>query len=359
MKTLRLLGIVTLLLGMVSCTTNYRMTTRIHRNGTVEREVWAMGDSAFMAGNLSKNPFLFSIDSGWKLTRLDSTIKFNFFGSDDKLNVVASRTIKPTGDFTFFSGVKTDFKPLVVPQEKLEKHFRWFYTYYTFTCKYDEIKDKGSVPLNRYLTDAQCKLLFQGDMTTCEGLNGLEISDELDDLRDKFKEWYRRSQYEVSYEVIRHFMKQEGDTTFLSQLKSDQERIFKSGLSDDSEKDFEPAYVCSLLDIAFHTKQFSQLYKRQSKPMDALYMQKCEIVNLFNYAFKYELAMPGTITSTNTQLREDDLLVWKVDAYRILADNYLLTAESRTINVWAFVVTGILVLFAGYCLMKGKRKKNG
>lgn len=358
MKTIRLVSILFLLLGTISCTTNYRMTTRIHRNGTVDREVWALGDSAFMAGSLSNNPFLFSIDSGWKLTRLDSTIRFNFFGSDDKLNVKVSRTMQPVGNFDFFSEVKKELKPLVVPQERLEKHFRWFYTYYTFTCKYDEIKDKGPVPLDKYLTNEQCKLLFQGDMTTCEGLNGLEISDNLDELKSKFQSWYRKSQYEVSYEVIRHFMKQMEDTTYLSRMEQEQEQIFKSNRLDDSSKDLEPDFVCSLLDTAFKTKAFTELYKQQSKEIEALYMKKCEVINLFNYAFKYELAMPGTILSANTLLKEEELLVWKVDAYRILANDYLLTAESRTTNVWAFVVTGVLILLAGYSLVKSRKRRN-
>ena len=32
--------------------------------------------------------------------------------------------------------------------EKLEKHFRWFYTYYTYTCDFQEIKDKGPIPVS-------------------------------------------------------------------------------------------------------------------------------------------------------------------------------------------------------------------
>lgn len=40
------------------------------------------------------------------------------------------------------------------------------------------------------------------------------------------------------------------------------------------------------------------------------------------------------------------MLVWKVDAYRVLADNYRLQAESRVMNIWAFVLTGLLLVVA-------------
>ena len=52
--------------------------------------------------------------------------------------------------------------------------------------------------------------------------------------------------------------------------------------------------------------------------------------------------MPGELLSSNTVSAEDGMLVWKVDAYRVLADNYRLQAESRVMNIWAFVLTGLL-----------------
>ncbi len=40
------------------------------------------------------------------------------------------------------------------PKEKLEKHF-WFYTYYTYTCDFQEIKNKGPIPMDKYLSKAE------------------------------------------------------------------------------------------------------------------------------------------------------------------------------------------------------------
>ena len=37
------------------------------------------------------------------------------------------------------------YRPLVTPQETLTKHFRWFYTYYTYTGIYPELADKGRI----------------------------------------------------------------------------------------------------------------------------------------------------------------------------------------------------------------------
>lgn len=74
-------------LGMTSCSTYYRMTSRIDTNGSMHREVYARGDSAFIAGDKTHNPFLFQLDTDWQIVNLDSTLKFNFWGEEEKLNV--------------------------------------------------------------------------------------------------------------------------------------------------------------------------------------------------------------------------------------------------------------------------------
>ena len=95
MKTNHSIATLLLLLslGMTSCSTYYRMTSRIDTNGSMHREVYARGDSAFIAGNKTHNPFLFQLDTDWQIVNLDSTLKFNFWGEEEKLNVKACRNI--------------------------------------------------------------------------------------------------------------------------------------------------------------------------------------------------------------------------------------------------------------------------
>ena len=91
MKTNYFLITMLLLLSMTSCSTYYRTTSRVERDGSMYREIYAQGDSAFIAGDKTHNPFLFQPDANWQLVNLDSTIKFNFWGEEEKLNVKADR----------------------------------------------------------------------------------------------------------------------------------------------------------------------------------------------------------------------------------------------------------------------------
>ena len=91
MKTKNLLPILLLAVSMVSCTTYYQVKTQVFPDGSARREVYAFGDSAFMAGNRAQNPFMFSLDSGWTVMRFDSVRMHNYFGEKEK--IIKNQTI--------------------------------------------------------------------------------------------------------------------------------------------------------------------------------------------------------------------------------------------------------------------------
>lgn len=63
--------------------------------------------------------------------------------------------------------------------------------------------------------------------------------------------------------------------------------------------------------------------------------------------------------SANTTFRDREYLVWKVDAYRLLAGEYSLTARSRVPNVWAFILTGVLILLGiGFWIKSDEQERS-
>ena len=88
---------VALLTILASCSTNYQMVTRVHKDGTVEKEVWALADSAFLAGDSNHNPFLFRLGKDWEVEELDSCIETDFFGETGKLNASIGSSEGKTG----------------------------------------------------------------------------------------------------------------------------------------------------------------------------------------------------------------------------------------------------------------------
>ena len=333
-------------LGMTSCSTYYRMTSRIDTNGSMHREVYARGDSAFIAGNKTHNPFLFQLDTDWQIVNLDSTLKFNFWGEEEKLNVKACRNIPLiNGEYFSISNGKEQMSSLAIPTEQLKKRFKWFYTYYIYTATYKELPDKGPVPLDKYLNKEEQIIWFRGDNAAFSGMNGIEQNDNLDKLEAKFGEWYNRSQYEVIWEVIRQFTSQKGDTVYVNRLNELKETVYTNHLSGkDSCGDAGIDDVCALFDKVGQTNYYSELYKAHAKAMDNMCEQKIKIAEVFYHAIQFELTMPGTLLSSNASLSTNNIMVWKIDGLRLLTGNYVLTAESRVINYWAFGLTLLIIL---------------
>ena len=333
-------------LGMTSCSTYYRMTSRIDTNGSMHREVYARGDSAFIAGNKTHNPFLFQLDTDWQIVNLDSTLKFNFWGEEEKLNVKACRNIPLiNGEYFSISNGKEQMSSLAIPTEQLKKRFKWFYTYYIYTATYKELPDKGPVPLDKYLNKEEQIIWFRGDNAAFSGMNGIEQNDKLDKLEAKFGEWYNRSQYEVIWEVIRQFTSQKGDTVYVNRLNELKETVYTNHLSGkDSCGDAGIDDVCALFDKVGQTNYYSELYKAHAKAMDNMCEQKIKIAEVFYHAIQFELTMPVTLLSSNAILSTNNIMVWKIDGLRLLTGNYVLTAESRVINYWAFGLTLLIIL---------------
>jgi len=60
--------------------------------------------------------------------------------------------------------------------------------------------------------------------------------------------------------------------------------------------------------------------------------------------FHVETEMPGLITGTNSSMLNGNRVSWDVFPMEFLLEDYSMVVESRVINVWAFVLSGIIVL---------------
>ena len=54
--------------------------------------------------------------------------------------------------------------------------------------------------------------------------------------------------------------------------------------------------------------------------------------------------MPGLITGTNSPALNGNRVTWDLFPMAFLLEDYTLEAESRVINVWAFVLSGMILL---------------
>jgi hypothetical protein len=131
MKTLKVVLAISAIVLMGSCGAYYRMTTTIDRNGKTHREIYANGNKEFLSGNMTENPFLFEVDSSWiisylmitdiKIADIDSVVKQNFFGDEQKVNVKISKSVNNIENYSQEMCYDKENESLAAPEELLVK----------------------------------------------------------------------------------------------------------------------------------------------------------------------------------------------------------------------------------------------
>ncbi|MDR3141324.1 MAG: hypothetical protein LBU37_06340 [Tannerellaceae bacterium] len=340
-KTLNAIIAGMFICSLASCiSVNYMSVTRINPDGSCLREIYAKGDSAFLAGNRSYNPYMFNPGSDWTVTPSEAT------GKDAKYNVKISKTADRLEGFSTESKFDEKFRPLVAPAETLQKRFGWFYTYYTFKTVYPCIADKIPVSIDKYMNKDEQELWFQGNFSAYPGMTGLELKHEMDNMENKFLEWYTKNVQEAYFDVICDFEKRLGNSRHIAQLSAIKDSVFQNGTD-------ELVDILKLFDKYLETNYFSDLYKTDKRQIDEMCNERL-LEDLLSRDIEYKLIMPGKLISSNAPLISQDTLTWKIMAANLIPDNYELTATSRTANIWAFAVVFLFVAVSGYCLIKTK-----
>lgn len=351
MKTIHLLAITVSLLSVTSCSVHYRITSRIATDGSVYREVYAKGD----AESDTASPFLFRTDDGWRIVRLDSAVTFNVRGNARRFSVKASRHYPSIGGECFSVTPENEYaRPLAVPHERLEKRFRWLYTYYTYTATYKGFPDKGPVPLGDYLSAEEQALWFRGEGLSSKGENGFELNERLNDIDRRFTEWCRRSGYEIYCEIIRQSA---DDSTYAGLVDPCKEAVYKRFKEEDKWEMTDLESICKALDERHHTDYYSLLYEEKGEAMRAAFEERLRFTDLLGHVIRFEVAMPGKPLSSNAQSVEGDTLIWEVDGFRLLGGDCSLTATTRKANYWAFAIS-LLAVLAVFAICAGRLSKR-
>jgi hypothetical protein len=335
-KSIILLALVGII--FTSCLSeNYRFVTRFNRDGSFRRDVYTTADSI-------THSFPYQLSS-WEVTSTDTVID-GLHRSKKPKNINVGRMFSSMEALTDNRRNNVYFP---TPEEKFKKRFRWFYTYYSYTAIYPEVSEKGRVPIHQYLNSQEQMLYLRGDLSAYRGMNGMDLNDALDEIETKFMDWYSRNMYEECFSIILQYTN--GDEIVLS-VKDTLYSIYKKQLS---EPNIE--VVCKKLDAYHATDRFTKLYAENKTEMDKILDSRMKMINeLLNFDIQYEVLLPGKVITSNANLdsNNSNVLAWRVNMFRFLSADDVLTAESRTVNVWTFVVTALLIFISIYCFIHQK-----
>ena len=385
MKCSKNLLYLILVLFVVSCTESTEVVTVINPDGSCYREFTENVGHSFLLGDTTENsnPFPVKIDStckiAWKYG--DKEYRTDYPITLEQYNVFADSLPSDTDNVTneikkspnpFTVVLRTEYKSVEEMNKNfrykpsfewssmkvnysLEKEFKWFYTYYTYKETYPRIKTGFNIPIEEYMSVDEAKFWFTGQPDLLKGMNGIEIREYIGSLEDKYNHWFAKNSWDNQYKILlENYDKIKSKPVTIERLEILRDTIFKAKV-----KNFEDIEMENALNEYFKTKVFSELWNNADGVMKKFEKDFSEqtTTGYFTKSFNYNLKLPGNITVPNNSVIKGDTLTWRLTAYRMVHDDYVIEAQSRRANIWTFVLTGIVLIIAiGSFVYKPKRR---
>ncbi len=363
------------LLGILAFATScsnskpYDMLTVVQPNGSIQREFTVEADTSFMLGdtNAVARMLPIDLDNSWKITwKTDSIASDNRFPlNKNTLDSLLKTSVQPPHfvvsvqkDFQSVEQLASDFKLSAKNSWKdlkvnyaLTKSFRWFYTYYTYRETYPKIQSNFTTPLTHFMSEQEATFWLKGETDILSDRNGFEIREYTGEIEDKFNQWLSYNIWSQGIDIVAaNYSRLKNPPVNKEDFLKLKDSIFIQRVKANPDVDFT-----EMLNAYFKTKAFSSLDKNLFENI----LDKSGILSYSDVQFKYRLRLPGTLTSKPAfGVIQDNEVIWKLSSERLLLNGLSLEASSRKANLWAFLISGIIVLAAGWKLFRHFRKRN-
>ena len=352
------IAMIMLVLFMASCNNkDARMLTVINKDGTCSRE-YSFHTTEQQLMIPQDEDFDSLIDKHWERTwsvigsdslrhpvpmtkvQLDSIQKKNPNSQlSDSLMVHVKKQFETVQDMSDHLLMAEGFKA----SSKLEKHFKWFYTDYTFTETFSyEGPSVFPIPISRFLSADTASYWFTGQPNLTRNCSGEEQKEVLDKIEAKVNQWLNANWFSEIYKMIADNYEMVKNPpvskeSFISQCK---ELAMHPDILNDP--DISDDTFNKVLDNHFHSDAYTTFLK--SDTLDYAQQYKA----FLSFSTNYDLVMPGRVTDAGMGEYDGHIIHYRVSGGRTIPNDYKysISASSRVTNIWAFVVTFLVIALA-------------
>ncbi len=321
-------------LFFLSSCREYFITTKINSDGTVERTVLFKEDNNSGSREMRESQIN---KPGWDIvTSLDS--------SNSKITITGKRIYS---SFDEVNGETTNpynfSKPII--DVKIEKHFRFFFTYYTYKESYMPYEIYTKIPINKFFTPEELSKIKE-NIDSSWIKQKLDIYDNVI-LFDRYFDVMEESLFNNDGIAISKLISKDKKLELFIELA-------KSNKKDDEINGILKKYFDEK--IAYKIIQFFNSSEKTDR--NEKLKQIDDIYSDYNGSFTNNVIMPGIITSSNSKAIEGNKVNWTFDQDRFKFFSYEMTAESREVNTWVIIISGLVVLLLAIGLLLPKLRKK-
>ena len=225
---------------------------------------------------------------------------------------------------------------------RLEKRFKWFYTDYTFseTFTYDG-EPVFPVPISRFLGADTVAYWFTGQPDLMRNLSGAEIKDRLDKIEAKVSQWANANWFtEICNIIIENYDSIKNPPVSRERFISMRDSLaMHPRVLNLSEKEWGAPVFSGELGEFFQSDAYSSFLESYDGGPG-------QYKDPMSFGMPYDLVMPGTVTDAGMGEYDGRVIHYQLGGERLIPGAYTISATSRAANVWAFIVTLLVIVLA-------------
>ena len=367
MKTnIKIIAAMTLVLIMASCKNkDDRMLTVINADGTCSRE-YTFHSTQQWLGIPPEEDYDSIVDKtwerSWSVLGADS-VRYPVPMTEAQLDSMQALDLsQPLGNMLMVH-VKKNYKSVeemsaeiyhaershlikaegIKANSKLEKRFKWFYTDYTFTETFaNQDTTLFPIPLSRFLSADTASYWFTGQPDLTRSLSGAEQKDMLDDIEKKVSQWSNANWFaEVCKVIGDNYDKVQNPPVSKERFISICDSLVMQPcvLNPKESVYIEKGGFDTLLHDVLQSDAYTEFLQSYEGGLG-------HYESLSSFGNNYDLVMPGRVLDAGLGEYDGEVIHYRLGGERMIPGDYTINATSRVTNVWAFIVTILVVLLA-------------
>jgi hypothetical protein len=239
---------------------------------------------------------------------------------------------------------------------EFKRRFKWFNTYYRFS----EIVDKElpyGYPARDFFNEDELHYFYAPDNMKYElekGKDSLKYKALSDSISKKTDRWTVKNLTEGWInEFAARSIEKDGIGMSLDSLKAHENMFVK--IIDENEDKFDSLWGNGTILKMFIGEADAFKYRAEAdSSID--YITQNYFVSFSDYSVR--IVMPGVVTGTNGYIDSSKALLWPVKSDFFITETYEMWAESKTPNRWAWIVSGLFLVFVITGLIIRVKKKG-
>jgi hypothetical protein len=325
-----------ILVFVVSCDEPETVVTNyVHPDGSVTRKIEIKNGK----NNFKKSDFQVPLDSTWIVK---DSIEINQKGDTTWIKR-AVKQFKNVDEINIAYKNDSGANKSYSRNAGFRKRFKWFNSEYRFSERIEKLSAFG-YPVKDYLNNEELLFFYSPESLKQEKENGADslkykaLSDSVKNKTDKWtlknfiSEWTgefsKLTEGKVGQDISRESLKAR---------EAELEQIIA-----ENDKKFDSLWANGVILKKFIGEANALRYKAEAD--SAMKLAESVIINDFkNYSLR--IAMPGKLIGTNGFIDSSQVLQWPVKSDYFMSEPYIMWAESKIPNTWAWLVSGLFLAF--------------